>query len=481
MIVGVVVGPLLWLVALVAVAWFFEYTWAIGFGVVVTVATFLVALVVLALLRAARVRQEKRYVDSWLRLLLAFVALWPVCTAAMWVAGGLVFRILDERHAAEEPAGGWPGVTVLIPAYNEEAVIATSVAAAIAVDYPELEVLVLDDGSTDATEAAALEASAGDPRCRVIRDPVNRGKADRLNAGFSQARHELVAVTDADTHMHPAALKLLVARMSRSPLLAAVAGAPHVTNRGRLLPAMQVLEAASIIGLIRRTQSLTGRVGVVAGVLGLFRRDRVLAVGGYDPRMATEDIDLSWKLLLRGWHTAYEPRALVGMQVPAIDRRAVDAAQALGPRPGRGAARPLRRGAPVAQPSHVAARLRSVASLVWVVALALSLVIATLGILLGVGENEFGFALGWGVAIALVATIQMIVALTLEHAYDRSIFRPLLFGVLYPIAYWVISGLAALHSEVGSLLRGPADRRVVWNIPRQPLAEQRENASRRDG
>ena len=132
----------------------------------------------------------------------------------------------------------------------------------------------------------------------MIRDPVNRGKADRLNLGFEQARHELVAVTDADTHMHPQALKLLVARMSRSPLLAAVAGAPHVTNRGRFLLAMQVLEAASIIGLIRRTQSLTGRVGVVAGVLGLFRRDRVLAVGGYDPRMATEDIDLTWKLLL---------------------------------------------------------------------------------------------------------------------------------------------------------------------------------------
>ena len=80
---------------------------------------------------------------------------------------------------------------------------------------------------------------------------------------------------------------------------------------------MQVLEAASIIGLIRRSQSLTGRVGVVAGVLALFRRDRVLAVGGFDPRMATEDIDLTWKLLLDGWQTAYEPRALVGMQVPA--------------------------------------------------------------------------------------------------------------------------------------------------------------------
>jgi len=407
-------------------------------------------------------------------LLLAFVALWPVCTAATWVAGGLVFRIFDERHAVEEPAGGWPGVTVLIPAYNEEAVIAISVAAVIAVDYPELEVLVLDDGSTDSTEAAALEASAGDPRCRVIRDPVNRGKADRLNAGMSQARHQLVAVTDADTHIHPQALKLLVARMTRSPLLAAVAGAPHVTNRGRVLTAMQVLEAASIIGLIRRTQSLTGRVGVVAGVLGLFRRDRVLAVGGYDPRMATEDIDLSWKLLLRGWHTAYEPRALVGMQVPA----SVGALWMQRKRWARGQGEVL----------HVhfdeVCRWRNrhmwllgfegFASLLWVGALALALVIAALGLLAGLGDNVFGFALGWGVAIALVATVQTTIALTLEHAYDRSVFRALLLGVLYPVAYWVISGLAALHSEVPSLFRGPSERRVVWNIPREALAETRE-------
>jgi poly-beta-1,6-N-acetyl-D-glucosamine synthase len=268
------------------------------------------------------------------KLLLAFVALYPVVTAALWIAGGLLFRLLDERDAAETPEAGWPGVTVLIPAFNEETVIGTSVAAAIASDYPELEVLVLDDGSTDGTEAAALAEIAGDPRCRVIRDPVNRGKAEQLNVGFEEARHELVAVTDADTHLHPQALKMLVARMCPSKLLAAVAGAPHISNRGRFLLAMQTLEAASIIGLIRRTQSLTGRVGVVAGVLGLFRRDRVLAVGGYDPRMATEDIDLTWKLLLNGWQTAYEPRALVGMQVPASVRTLWAAAQALGARSG---------------------------------------------------------------------------------------------------------------------------------------------------
>ena len=408
-------------------------------------------------------------------LLLAFVALWPVCTAATWVAGGLVFRIFDERHAVEEPAGGWPGVTVLIPAYNEEAVIATSVAAAIAVDYPELEVLVLDDGSTDATEAAALEASAGDPRCRVIRDPVNRGKADRLNVGFSQARHELVAVTDADTHMHPAALKLLVARMSRSPLLAAVAGAPHVTNRGRLLPAMQVLEAASIIGLIRRTQSLSRTCRRRR------RRPRPLPPRPCPRRRRLRPADGD-----RGHRPELEasaPRLAHGVRASCARRHAGS-----GDRSARcgcsASAGPAARARYCTSTSTRCAGGATVACGCWAskrsrpcsgsAPSTLALVIATLGILVGVGEDEFGFALGWGVAIALVATIQTTVALTLEHAYDRSIFRPLLFGVLYPLAYWIISGLAALHSEVGSLFRGPSERRVVWNIPRQPLAEQRE-------
>ena len=315
-------------------------------------------------------------------LLLAFLALYPVVTAALWVAGGILFRVLDEPSAVEEPEGGWPGVSVLIPAYNEEAVIARCITSALASDYPELELLVLDDGSTDRTQAAALEAFAGDTRCRVIRDDLNRGKAEQLNVGFREARHALVAVTDADTHIHPQALKLLVARISRSPIVAAVAGAPHVTNRGTLLLAMQVLEAAAIIGLIRRTQSLTGRVGVVAGVLGLFRRERVLAVGGYDPRMATEDIDLTWKLLLGGWQTVYEPRALVGMQVPATVR-ALWLQRKRWAR-GQGEVLHVHFGQALRWRNHRMWLLffEALVSMVWVVALGVSLVIAALGVLL---------------------------------------------------------------------------------------------------
>jgi biofilm PGA synthesis N-glycosyltransferase PgaC len=407
-----------------------------------------------------------RTVAEWL---LAFVALYPVATAAIWIAGGVMFRVTEEGRGGDPPEGGWPGVTVLIPAFNEEQVIATSVGAALAVRYPTLEVLVLDDGSTDATERAAREAAGGDPRCHVLRDPVNRGKAEQLNRGFARASHGLVLVTDADAHLHPLAVQRLVAQMLRRPLLAAVAGAPHVTNRTRLICAMQVLEAASIIGLIRRTQALGGRVGTVAGVIGLFDRERVLAVGGYDGSMATEDIDLTWRLLMAGWHTGYEPAALVGMQVPSTLR----ALWAQRKRWARGQGEVLHR--------HVGEvrqwrnrrmwliALESLASLAWVNLLALSLVAVALQLAFGSAFRLFGSGLAWGIAISVVATLQLSVALALDRAYDRWMLRAFLFGPLYPLLYWLVSGCASLRMQTIALVRGPHEQRVVWDIPREQV------------
>ena len=403
-------------------------------------------------------------------ILLTAVALYPVVTAALWMAGGALFRISDEHREVLEPAGGWPGVSILIPAYNEALVVATSISAARRVDYPELEILVLDDGSTDDTAGAARIAAADDHRCQVIRDPENRGKADRLNQGFRQARHELVVVIDADTHLHPQALKLLAARMCRTPILAAVAGAPHVTNRGHMLEALQIVEFASVVGLIRRTQALTGRVGIVAGVLGMFHRDRVLAVGGYDARMATEDIDLTWRLLLAGWHTDYEPHALIGMQVPSTMRGLWEQRK----RWARGQGEALR--------VHVGTAIRprnhrmwlvigeSLVSLVWVVALLLSLVAATIALFTG-HYGVFGFGVTWGVAIAVVATAQLMLALLLEHRYDPLSLRAFMLGPIYPLAYWAVNASAAVRCQVWALMRGPREERVVWDVPREALEE----------
>jgi biofilm PGA synthesis N-glycosyltransferase PgaC len=398
------------------------------------------------------------------------VALYPVVTAAAWIAGGLLFRVCDEQNDGAMPEGGWPGVTVVVSAYNEELVIGEFVRALRAVDYPGLEVLILDDGSTDSTARKAEETAAGDRRITVVRDPVNRGKAERLNIGFRRARHELVAVTDADTHLLPDSLKMLVSRLLRSDRVAAVAGAPHVTNRRNLLEVMQILEAASIIGLIRRTQAVVGRVGVVAGVLGLFRRDAVLAVGGYRGEMATEDIDLSWRLLLQGWHTTYEPNALIGMQVPST----LGALWAQRKRWARGQGEVL----------HAWSRevlqwrnrgmwplaVEAFASLVWITALAVTVVLVVLATLLDRSPRAFGFGLGWGVAIAVVGLVQLGFALGVARRYDRRALLAFALAPVYPLAYWLISAMAALCSETPALVNGPSTERVVWDVPREPLA-----------
>src|SRR3954465_6456053 len=107
---------------------------------------------------------------SVLALLVWFVALSPVLSAALWVAGGILFHLRDEDTAGTMPPEGWPGGTGVVPAQHQELAIARTVRAALSADYPELEVLVLDDGSTDATSAAATAARRDDRRCQVVRD-----------------------------------------------------------------------------------------------------------------------------------------------------------------------------------------------------------------------------------------------------------------------------------------------------------------------
>ncbi len=398
---------------------------------------------------------------------LAFVALWPIVTAGVWITGGVLFRILDEHNDGEPPAGGWPGVSVLIPAYNEQAVVGQCVSAVLELDYPELEVLVLDDGSTDETAASAAQAGADDPRLEVVRDPVNRGKAERLNIGFRRATHDLVVVCDADTHLQRRAVRLLVARMMRRPRIAAVAGGPHVTNRKNLVAALQMLEAASIIGLIRRTQGFVGRVGVVAGVLGLFRRDAVLAVGGYDGRMATEDIDLSWRLLMAGWETTFEPDALVGMEVPTT----LPSLWAQRKRWARG------QGEVLHTYFRTVMRWRNrrlwalagegILSLAWVLGLVVAFLLSLLDLILGDRLPILRFGLAWGIAIGVVAAVQMVFALSIEHRYDRRAALAFFLGPLYPLGYWTISAAAALRSEAPAMITGPREQRVVWDIERE--------------
>ena len=111
----------------------------------------------------------------------------------------------------------------------------------------------------------------------------------------------------------------------------------------------------------------------------------------------------------------------------------------------------------------------SVASLIWVFCLVCSLVLTVLNLLFGQHLGLFGVGLAWGMAISVVATIQLIVALALRHPYDRWGVRAMLLGPIYPLLFWIVSASAAVNQQITALIRGPQERRVVWDIPRERL------------
>jgi len=192
----------------------------------------------------------------------------------------------------------------------------------------------------------------------------------------------------------------------------------------------------------------------------------VLDVGGFRGQMATEDIDLTWRLLMAGWHTAYEPDALIGMQVPS--RLSALWAQRCRWARGQGEVLHDHLGAVARwrQRGMWPTALESVLSLLWVTAWVLALVLAAVDLFVPGWGLLFGLGIAWGVAIAVVCTLQVAIALLLDSRYDASALRAFLLGPLYPLFFWVISALAAVRAELPALVRGPADRRVVWDIAR---------------
>jgi poly-beta-1,6-N-acetyl-D-glucosamine synthase len=184
--------------------------------------------------------------------------------------------------------------------------------------------------------------------------------------------------------------------------------------------------------------------------------------------MTTEDIELTWKLLLAGWQTAYEPRALVGMQVPVT----LGALWSQRKRWARGQGEVLH--------AHLISVARwqnhrlwllaaeSLASLLWVVALVAGLIIAALSLAID-SHDLFGFALAWGIAIAVLATVQVTVALWIETGYDPRAWRAYLAEPIYPLVYWLVSAAAALRCETVALALGPKGERIVWDIPRETI------------
>ncbi|MFY9558860.1 MAG: glycosyltransferase [Terriglobales bacterium] len=211
-----------------------------------------------------------------------------------------------------------PKVAVLIPAYNEEKVIERTIQGALDSDYPNLRVIVIDDGSKDRTldvvrRAFRAEEAAGPV---VILTKPNSGKADALNFGLEHIREaEIFIGIDADTIIAPDAISRLVPHFL-NPRVGAVAGNAKVGNRVNLWTRWQALEYITSQNFERRALNTMGAVSVVPGAIGAWRVDAVRAAGGFHVDTVAEDADLTMALLRNGYRVEYEDLALAFTEAP---------------------------------------------------------------------------------------------------------------------------------------------------------------------
>ena len=223
----------------------------------------------------------------------------------------------EESHADQISDAALPMITLVVPAYNEGMVIQAAVRSLLLLDYPNYEVLVIDDGSSDDTyeKSLAVAREDHDVPIRVITKP-NGGKADALNTGMTHARGEFILNMDGDTKLSRNTLRACI-RHFDNPSIGAVAGNVKVLNRDNIWTKLQALEYVEGLAMARKAQSFMRAVNIIPGPLGMFRKTVLQQAGGYDHDTFAEDCDLTLKLLMRGWHIAYEPTAIAWVETPS--------------------------------------------------------------------------------------------------------------------------------------------------------------------
>ena len=396
---------------------------------------------------------------------LFFYGIYPISMAIIWILLSVVYyrrREADPEQLA--PVDFTPFVSILVPAFEEERTIGRTIAALLELDYPAYEIVVVNDGSRDGT-GAAIRSWMHTGRVRLVDKAQNEGKAMALNDGVPACGGEIIVCLDSDVIADPLLLRKMVPHFA-SPRVGAVTGNPRVVNRGSLLRDLQTLEFTSIISVQRRAQRIWGRVLTVSGAVMAIRKAAMKDVGGFAPSMATEDIDITWKLQRRFWDVRYEPSAVVWMHVPPSigelwkQRR----------RWARGLAQVLRAHASCIfkwkqrrlWPIFIEAGM----SIAWAYTFVLITTYWVISAIAGykpVGASPIPNV--WGMIIATACLTQLFAGAMMDRHYDKDLLRYFPVAIFYPLVYWMLMSLiTAIYTIDGLLRRPPQVQR--WKIRR---------------
>ena len=210
-----------------------------------------------------------------------------------------------------------PLVSVIVPGYNEEKVIGHCVDSILASDYPNREVILVDDGSTDGT-LNEMRRYGQAPGVTVVAKP-NGGKASALNAGLARAKGEIIFFVDADGMFAPNTINEML-KGFESERVGAVCGNDSPINLDRLLTRLANLQTHVGTGFVRRALTTLNCLPIVSGNIGAFRRSVLEKTGPFLEGFIGEDLELTWRVHKAGYRVVFQPWATVYAEVPSTIR-----------------------------------------------------------------------------------------------------------------------------------------------------------------
>jgi biofilm PGA synthesis N-glycosyltransferase PgaC len=405
------------------------------------------------------------------RILLAFAFYYPLSMAWLWIFGALNYYLRRERKSpprTQPPKlDEWPKATLVVPCHNEGENVRDTLEYLAAQDYPDFEIIAINDGSRDNTGSILDELTTVYPQLRVLHFPKNQGKAMGLRMAALASNSEYLICIDGDALLDPYATRWLMWHLLTGARVGAVTGNPRIRNRSSLLGRLQVGEFSSIIGLIKRAQRTSGRIFTVSGVIAGFRRSALHQAGYWNTDMVTEDIDVSWRLQMDHWDIRYEPNALCWILMPETIRGL-----------WKQRLRWAQGGAEVALRylNHLlvwrARRmwpmiLEYLFSVAWSYNMVGILALSFLGTVIPMPRWLYipGPLPTWfGAILGTTCIIQFLFSIVIDRRYEGRIGRQFFWIIWYPLAYWMLGMFTTVVALPKALLKRRGTR-AVWESP----------------
>ncbi|MCF6211849.1 MAG: poly-beta-1,6 N-acetyl-D-glucosamine synthase [Gammaproteobacteria bacterium] len=412
------------------------------------------------------------WISAYLSWALVFAYAYPLFMAYVWMVGGLQYFFKWEHgrptgSEALKKRSGFPPVSILVPCHNEGENLRETIAALDQQNYPDFEIVAINDGSTDNTGELLDELGRQYPRLRVVHLVENQGKATALRMGALTSLNEFLICVDGDALLDIDASAWIIKHFINNCHVGAVTGNPRVRTRSTLLGKIQVGEFSSIIGLIKRAQRIYGRVFTISGVVAGFRKSALLEVGYWSPDAITEDIDISWKLHLAGWDIRFEPNALCWILMPETFRGLWS--QRL--RWAQGGVEVFVRYLP--QILHFRQRRLWLLFAEYLVSVLWAYTILSLILLWPMmqfipqmeGVTTFSILPGSaGLLLGLTCLLQFAVSFYIDGRYEKGLGKLYYWMIWYPLVYWLINLLTLVVAVPKALLR-PRGKRATWVSP----------------